>query len=210
MIAALTGMGLSAAAGLNAYIPFIIVALLARFTDAVVLPTGFEWMESWWAIGIGAVLLVTEITLDKVPAVDSLNDAVQTVIRPGMGGLMGAATAGASTLDESTWMQEHAWVGVVLGIVVAGLVHTGKAASRPVINAGTAGFGAPVASTAEDGAAVASPSSRSSCPCSSSSCSSSSWRRWSGCSARGAGCAGDDKPASPPDPPDPAQPDAGR
>ena len=28
MIAALTGMGLSAAAGLNAYIPFIIVALL--------------------------------------------------------------------------------------------------------------------------------------------------------------------------------------
>ncbi|MHA7127760.1 DUF4126 domain-containing protein [Janibacter indicus] len=154
MIAALTGMGLSAAAGLNAYIPFIIVALLARFTDAVVLPTGFGWMESWWAIGIGAVLLVTEITLDKVPAVDSLNDAVQTVIRPGMGGLMGAATAGASTLDESTWMQEHAWVGVVLGIVVAGLVHTGKAASRPVINAGTAGFGAPVASTAEDGAAV--------------------------------------------------------
>ena len=118
------------------------------------LPTGFEWMESWWAIGIGAVLLVTEITLDKVPAVDSLNDAVQTVIRPGMGGLMGAATAGASTLDESTWMQEHAWVGVVLGIVVAGLVHTGKAASRPVINAGTAGFGAPVASTAEDGVAV--------------------------------------------------------
>lgn len=154
MIAALTGMGLSAAAGLNAYILFIIVALLARFTDAVVLPTGFEWMESWWAIGIGAVLLVTEITLDKVPAVDSLNDAVQTVIRPGMGGLMGAATAGASTLDESTWMQEHAWVGVVLGIVVAGLVHTGKAASRPVINAGTAGFGAPVASTAEDGVAV--------------------------------------------------------
>lgn len=154
MIAALTGMGLSAAAGLNAYIPFIIVALLARFTDAVVLPTGFEWMESWWAIGIGAVLLVTEITLDKVPAVDSLNDAVQTVIRPGMGGLMGAATAGASTLDESTWMQEHAWVGVVLGVVIAGLVHTGKAASRPVINAGTAGFGAPVASTAEDGAAV--------------------------------------------------------
>lgn len=154
MIAALTGMGLSAAAGLNAYIPFIIVALLARFTDVVVLPTGFEWMESWWAIGIGAVLLITEVTLDKVPAVDSLNDAVQTVIRPGMGGLMGAATAGASTLDESTWMQEHAWVGVVLGIVVAGLVHTGKAASRPVINAGTAGFGAPVASTAEDGAAV--------------------------------------------------------
>lgn len=154
MIAALTGMGLSAAAGLNAYIPFLLVALLARFSDAVVLPTGFEWMESWWAIGIGAVLLLTELTLDKVPAVDSINDAVQTFIRPSMGGLMGAATAGASTLDESTWMQEHAWVGVVLGVVISGLVHTGKTAARPVINAGTVGMGAPVVSTAEDGASV--------------------------------------------------------
>ncbi len=126
MIAALTGMGLSAAAGLNAYIPFLVVALLARFSDVFVLPTGFEWMESWWAIGIGAVLLLTEMTLDKVPAVDSINDAVQTFIRPSMGGLMGAATAGASTLDESTWMQEHAWVGVLLGVVVSGLVHAAR------------------------------------------------------------------------------------
>ncbi|MGO4132673.1 DUF4126 domain-containing protein [Janibacter sp. RAF52] len=154
MIAALTGMGLSAAAGLNAYIPFLVVALLARFTDVVVLPTGFEWMESWWAIGIGAVLLLTEVTLDKVPAVDSVNDAVQTFIRPSMGGLMGAATAGASTLDESTWMQDNAWVGVLLGVVISGLVHAGKTAARPVVNVGTAGFGAPVVSTAEDGAAI--------------------------------------------------------
>lgn len=154
MIAALTGMGLSAAAGLNAYIPFLLVALLARFSDAVVLPAGFGWMESWWAIGIGALLLLTEVTLDKVPAVDSINDAVQTFIRPGMGGLMGAATAGASTLDDSTWMREHAWVGVLLGVVVSGLVHVGKTAARPVVNAGTAGFGAPVVSTAEDGASI--------------------------------------------------------
>ena len=154
MIAALTGMGLSAAAGLNAYIPFLVVALLARFTDIVVLPTGFEWMESWWAIGIGAVLLLTEVTLDKVPAVDSVNDAVQTFIRPSMGGLMGAATAGASTLDESTWMQDNAWVGVLLGVVISGLVHAGKTAARPVVNVGTAGFGAPVVSTAEDGASI--------------------------------------------------------
>lgn len=154
MIAALTGMGLSAAAGLNAYIPFLVVALLARFTDVITLPVGMEWMESWWAIGIGAVLLLTELTLDKVPAVDSINDAVQTFIRPTMGGLMGAATAGASTLDESTWMQENAWVGVLLGVIVSALVHTGKAAARPVVNAGTVGLGAPVVSTAEDGASI--------------------------------------------------------
>ena len=154
MIAALTGMGLSAAAGLNAYIPFLIVALVARFTDVITLPATYAWIESWWAIGIGAVLLLSEVVLDKIPAVDSVNDAVQTFIRPAMGGLVFAATAAAAELDSSTWMAAHPWVGIVLGVVGSGLVHTGKVAARPVVNMGTAGFGAPVVSTAEDGASV--------------------------------------------------------
>lgn len=154
MIAALTGMGLSAAAGLNAYIPFLIVALVARFTDVITLPATYAWIESWWAIGIGAVLLLSEVVLDKIPAVDSVNDAVQTFIRPAMGGLVFAATAAASDLDSSAWITAHPWVGIVLGVVVSGLVHTGKVAARPVVNMGTAGFGAPVVSTAEDGASV--------------------------------------------------------
>lgn len=154
MIAALTGMGLSAAAGLNAYIPFMIVALVARFTDVITLPSGFEWIESPWAIGVGAVLLVTELVLDKIPAVDTVNDAIQTFIRPSMGGLIFAATTAAEDLDRSTWMAENPWVGVVLGIVVSGLVHSGKMAARPAINAGTLGAGAPVVSTAEDGASL--------------------------------------------------------
>nr|WP_311197892.1 DUF4126 domain-containing protein [Ornithinimicrobium sp. INDO-MA30-4] len=56
MLAALTGAGLSAAAGLNAYIPFLIVALVARYTEVINLPTQFAWIESGWAIGIAAVL----------------------------------------------------------------------------------------------------------------------------------------------------------
>lgn len=154
MIAALTGMGLSAAAGLNAYIPFMVVALLARFTDVITLPEGFSWIESPWAIGVGAMLLLTELVLDKIPAVDTVNDAIQTFIRPSMGGLIFAATNAAEDLDRSTWMGEHPWVGVVLGIAVSGLVHSGKMAARPAINAGTLGLGAPVVSTAEDGASV--------------------------------------------------------
>ena len=57
-------------------------------------------------------------------------------------------------IDSSTWMAEHPWVGIVLGVVVSGLVHTGKVAARPVVNMGTGGLGAPVVSTAEDGASV--------------------------------------------------------
>jgi hypothetical protein len=154
VIAALTGMGLSAAAGLNAYIPFLVVALIARFTDYLTLPQSYSWIESWWAIGAGLVLLTTEVVLDKVPAVDTVNDAVQTFIRPSMGGLIFAATSAAEGLDHSTWMTQNPWVGVVLGIITSGLVHTGKTVARPAINAGTLGFGAPVASTVEDGASV--------------------------------------------------------
>jgi uncharacterized membrane protein len=101
MIAVLTGMGLSAAAGLNAYIPFLVVALIAKYTDLIVLPSAYGWIESWWAIGIGSALLLTEVVVDKVPAVDTVNDAVQTFIRPTMGGLLAAATAGAAELDKS-------------------------------------------------------------------------------------------------------------
>jgi uncharacterized membrane protein len=147
-------MGLSAAAGLNAYIPFLVVAIIARYTDLITLPEGFAWIESPWAIGIGLVLLLTEVVLDKVPAVDSVNDAVQTLIRPSMGGLIFAATSAAEDLDRSTWMGDHPWVGVVLGVVVSGLVHAGKAAARPVINAGTLGTGGPVVSTLEDGTSL--------------------------------------------------------
>lgn len=154
MIAVLTGMGLSAAAGLNAYIPFLVVALISRFTDVMTLPAEYAWIESWWAIGIGSVLLLTEVVLDKIPAVDTVNDAVQTFIRPSVGGLIFAATSAAEEIDSSAWMAEHPWVGIGLGVIVSGLVHTGKVAARPAINVGTLGAGAPVVSAAEDTASV--------------------------------------------------------
>lgn len=156
MLATLTGTGLSAAAGLNAYIPFLIVALIARFTDIINLPENFAWIESNWAIGIAVVLLLSEFVLDKIALVDTINDAVGTVIRPATGGLIFAATTAAEDIEQnSAFFQDNPWVGIVLGVITAGVVHGGKALSRPVINGATLGLGTGLVSTAEDSASVA-------------------------------------------------------
>jgi hypothetical protein len=154
MLASLTGLGLSAAAGLNAYIPLLLVGVLARYTDVITLPQPYQWIQSGWAIAIVSVLLVAEEILDKVAVVDHINDAVQTFVRPTVGGVIFAATTAAEQLDNSTWMQQRPWVGLLLGAIVAGVVHATKATARPVVNATTVGAGTPVVSAAEDAASL--------------------------------------------------------
>jgi hypothetical protein len=155
MLASLTGLGLSAAAGLNAYIPLLLVGVLARFTDVITLPEPYRWIQSGWALGVVSVLLLAELVLDKVPVVDHVNDAVQTLVRPTVGGVIFAATTAAAQADTSSWMQDHPWVGVLLGVAVAGIVHATKATARPLVNATTVGTATPVVSAAEDAASLA-------------------------------------------------------
>ena len=153
MLEALTGTGLAASAGLNAYIPLMIMGLLARFTDAINLPHGWEWLSNGWVLAILTVLLAIETVADKVPLVDHVNDVVQTVVRPTAGGIVfgaGSSSQTATVTDPGTFFGSHQWVPIASGVLIALTVHGVKAASRPVINATTAGFGAPVASTAED------------------------------------------------------------
>ncbi|MEU7714169.1 DUF4126 domain-containing protein [Micromonospora chalcea] len=157
MLEVLTGSGLAASAGLNAYIPLLLMGLLSRYTDLVELPSGWQWLGNGWVVLILAVLLVVETVADKVPVVDHVNDVVQTVVRPTAGGLAFGAGAGSETVtvsDPDTFFSSHQWVPVVVGVLIALGVHLLKAAARPVINATTAGVGAPVASTAEDATSV--------------------------------------------------------
>jgi hypothetical protein len=153
VLEALTGTGLAASAGLNAYIPLLIMGLMARFTDAIALPSGWQWLSNGWVIAILALLLAVEVVADKVPMVDHVNDVVQTVVRPTAGGLAFGAGSSSETVtvsDPGAFFGSHQWVPVAAGVVIALCVHGVKAASRPVVNATTAGVGAPVASTAED------------------------------------------------------------
>ncbi|MEV0724042.1 DUF4126 domain-containing protein [Micromonospora purpureochromogenes] len=157
MFEVLTGTGLAASAGLNAYIPLIVMGLLARYTDLIELPSGWQWLGNGWVVLILAVLLAVEVVADKVPVVDHVNDLVQTVVRPTAGGLAFGAGASSETVtvsDPGSFFSSHQWVPVVTGVVIALGVHLLKSAARPVVNATTAGFGAPVVSTAEDATSV--------------------------------------------------------
>jgi hypothetical protein len=75
-----SAFGLSASAGLNAYIPLLVIALLARFTDLVKLSSPWNTLESWWIIGLLVLLSLIEFFADKVPAVNHINDIIQTLV----------------------------------------------------------------------------------------------------------------------------------
>lgn len=149
----LTGFGLATAAGLNAYIPLLALGLLSRFTELVALPAGWAWLENGWVMCVVGVLLAVEIVADKIPALDSVNDAIQTLVRPTAGGIVfgsGTAAQTAAVTDPGVFASSGQWIGVVIGIGTALIVSLTKSAVRPVANIGSAGMAAPVLSTAED------------------------------------------------------------
>ncbi len=140
--------GLSTSAGLNAYIPLLVVAIVGRLSDSfgwelIQLRQPWDTLTSWWIIGLLAVLLIIEMTVDKIPAADTVNDVVQTLIRPAAGAVLFAANANVIT-------DVHPILALACGLVLAGGVHAVKATARPVVTATTAGVGNPIVSVLED------------------------------------------------------------
>lgn len=138
-----SAFGLSASAGLNAYIPLLTVALLARFTKLIQLQEPWDIMTSWWVIGVLIVLTIVEILADAFPGVNHVNDVVQSFIRPTAGAVVFAATASQVGEVEPV-------LALIAGLLVSGGVHAVKAlAVRPAVNAATGGLGNVPASMAE-------------------------------------------------------------
>jgi hypothetical protein len=149
----LTGFGLATAAGLNAYIPLLALGLLSRFTELVSLPHGWAWLENGWVMSIVAVLLIVEVIADKIPALDTINDTIQTFVRPTAGGIVfgsGTAAETAAVTDPGAFAHSGQWRPVVIGVVTALVVSLTKSAVRPAANVASAGVAAPVLSTVED------------------------------------------------------------
>ena len=149
-----TGIGLSAAAGLNAFIPLAVLAMLSRFTSVVDLSPGFSWLSTWPAILVALALLTIELVIDKIPGVDTANDFFQTPLRPTAAAVVFAAISSAHVGSSGGWWHLPIWVAYALGAAVGLTVHLSKAASRTAIGAATGGAGTPLASFAEEGLAL--------------------------------------------------------
>jgi hypothetical protein len=139
-----SAFGLSASAGLNAYIPLLVVSLTARYTHWIRLSPPWDAMTSWWVIGALAVLITIEFFADKAPLLNHVNDIIQTFVRPAAGAILFASNAGVVN-------QIHPILAVIAGLLVAGTVHAAKSAAiRPAVTATTGGTGNILVSVAED------------------------------------------------------------
>jgi hypothetical protein len=83
------------------------------------------------------------MTVDKIPAVDTLNDIIQTVGRPAAGAVLFAA--GSGVVGDL-----HPVLALIAGLILAGGVHVAKTAVRPAVTATTGGTGNWAVSLAED------------------------------------------------------------
>ena len=119
-------LGFSFAAGINLYATVAILGLAQRF-GWVALPEQFRVFDNNIVIGVALVLYVVEFVADKIPWVDSMWDAVHTLIRPVGGALVAVAALG----DASP-----AVTGLIalLGGSVAAGSHLTKAGTRAAAN----------------------------------------------------------------------------
>jgi hypothetical protein len=145
----ISAFGLSASAGLNAYIPLLVVSLLAKFTHLITLKSPWDALTSWWLIGVLIFLSIIKFLADKIPAVNHVNDLIQTFVRPTAGAIVFAASA-------SNLTHVNAVLLLIAGLLVSGGVHAVKSlVVRPLVTATTGGAGNVPVRVAEDATSTA-------------------------------------------------------
>lgn len=141
------GVSLAATCGLRAFLPLLLTGLGAR-QGYVELGDSFLWLQEPPALIALGIATVVEVVADKVPALDSLLDALQTPVRTGAGMLV----AGSLSADLPSW----AWALVTVGAGggSAASVHVAKTALRVGSTVATGGLANPLISLAEDALAL--------------------------------------------------------
>lgn len=114
------------ASGLRLYAVLFFTGL-AGHLGWVTLPSGLHLLQTPLMLGASGFMLVAEFLADKVPYVDSVWDAVHTLVRIPAGAALAAAVFGG---DETTWVT----MAALLGGTLAATSHAAKTATRAAVN----------------------------------------------------------------------------
>jgi hypothetical protein len=142
-------LALAWASGIRLYAVLFLVGLAGQFQwFGWRPPASFQILSHPLVLGSTGLLLTLEFFADKIPAVDSVWDAVHTFIRIPAGALLAAGVIGAE--DGNAWALAAALLG---GSITAG-THFLKAGGRATINTSPEPFTNWTASFTEDAAVV--------------------------------------------------------
>ena len=135
-------LGAGWASGLNAYAAVLVLGGAQRL-GLVALPQDLQVLGSPWVLGVAALLFALNFLADKIPYVDSINDALQTFVRIPAGALLAYGAAGGLS-------PEVAIIAGLLGGTLAAGTHVAKTGSRALINTSPEPFTNVLASLGED------------------------------------------------------------
>lgn len=148
MTAFLTGLGLAAAAGFNAWAVLLLFHGLYRLLPQEFPGAVAPMLGSQTVFGFALVLFLAEFVIDKIPMLDRFWDLAQTVLRPVVGALLAIAAVPATSIPQR--------VGVGLaGALATAAAHVAKSTTRLETTAATHGWTQFALSIAEDLVAVA-------------------------------------------------------
>jgi len=108
------------------------------------LPGGLGILQSPWLLGASGAMLFIEFFVDKIPGLDTVWDAIHTVIRIPAGAALAAAAFGT---DEATWTT----MAALLGGGLAATSHIAKATTRAAANTSPEPFSNIALSLLDDG-----------------------------------------------------------
>jgi hypothetical protein len=112
------------ATGINAYAVIVLMGLLGRFAGVDAVP---ESVQHTSVLAIAGGLYAVEFVTDKIPYVDSVWDALSTIVRPTIGAMLGYLIAGdADSVNQALYAS--------LGGGSALASHVVKAGNRLAIN----------------------------------------------------------------------------
>ena len=139
-------LGAGFSSGLNLYATIATLGLLQRY-GVIHLPASLQVLSHPWVLGLALALYAIEFLADKVPYVDTIWDAVHTLIRPPAAALLAySATVAAPP--------EWRWGAALLAGGVALTSHGTKASARAAVNTSPEPFSNWALSLGEDTLAV--------------------------------------------------------